>query len=397
MSRWISGVAAMMMAAILLALGVGRALPRGEQLLFSSSTNWQAGAWSVYMLDVSRGVALRLLTSRTDTLPGFPVVWSPDGGQIAYIASEDHLQTYLVDSEGKNERRLTGMPTENEYNAAWSPDGRYLAFIGEQDGVRAVYLADADGSTPRNLTADKGSFRSLVWSPDSRSLALESLVVADGDIYVVDIETGTLANVTHTPGNDVRPAWSPDGTRIAFLSSRNSGSFSNTRYDLYIMNRDGAAVRRYTNHLLADTAWQANWSPDGRRIVFGSWSWAGGADIFLIDVPYGLARNITRDSTRDGSPVWSPDGTQIAFESRRTGNWQVHLISADGWKRIPLTAGAVDSRRPAWSPDGERVVYISNPSLNWDLYMTDLRATSIQRITQNRAIDFSPVWQPDAG
>lgn len=394
MGRQVLSVAAAMMTAVLLALAVGQALPRGEQLLFSSSLNWQAGTWSVYMLDINRGVSQRLLTSRTDTMPGFPVVWSPDGKRIAYIATETQLQTYLVDPQGKNSRRLTGTPTDNEYNAAWSPDGLYLAFIGEGDGVRDVYLADAEGNDPRNLTAGVGGFRSLVWSPDSRYLALESQAFANREIYVLDIKTGSLINVTAAPGNDVQPSWSPDSKQIAFLSSRNSGSFGNMRYDLYIMNRDGAKVRRYTHQSLADTAWQANWSADGRRIIFGSWSWAGGADIFMIDVPYGLARNITRDSARDGSPVWSPDGQQIAFESRRTGNWEIYLISADGWKRRQLTDGMVDSRRPVWSPNGDRLVYTSNPDHNWDLYIADLGVLLTRRITQNHSIDFSPVWRP---
>jgi len=394
MGRHVLAASAALMTAVLLAMGVGRVLPRGEQLLFSSSANWQAGAWNIYVLDLSRQVSQRLLTSRTDTIPGLPVVWSPDGRQIAFLSDETNLETYLVDPEGKNPRRLTGLPTDNVYNAAWSPDGRSLAFIGERDGERDVYLAAADGANPHNLTNGKGSFKTLVWSPDSRRLALESLPPMGVDIYTLDVETGLLTNLTNAPGNDIRPAWSPGGNQIAFMSSRNSGNFGNTRYDLYSMSADGRTVRRYTNHRVADTSWGASWSPDGERILFGSMSWGGGADIFLIDVPYGLARNITRDTTRDGSPVWSPDGKQIAFESRRTGRWEIYLMSADGWKRTQLTTGSVERRRPVWSPDGEQVVYISNPGRNWDLYMADVGAFFTQRITHSRTIDFLPVWRP---
>jgi Tol biopolymer transport system component len=397
MGRRVLNVAAVMMTVVLLALAIGRAMPRGEQLLFSSSLNWQAGEWSIYMLDINRGVSQRLLTSRTDTMPGFPVVWSPDGRQIAYIATEVQMQTYLVDPQGQNSRRLTSTPINNEYNAAWSPDGCYLAFIGEGDNGRDVFVADAEGNDPRNLTIGVGSFRSLVWSPDSRYLALESQAIADREIYTLDIGTGSLINITDTPGNDAQPAWSPDSKQIAFLSSRNSGTFGNTRYDLYIMDQDGTNVRRYTYQVAADTTWNINWSPDGRRIIFGSGSWAGGADIFMIDVAYGLARNITRDSARDGSPVWSPDGQQVAFESRRTGNWEINLISADGWKRRQLTIGSVDSRRPVWSPDGKQIVYTSNPDRNWDLYIANVNDIFTRRITQTHSIDFLPVWRPSGG
>jgi Tol biopolymer transport system component len=397
MGRQVLWVSAAMMTAVLLALGVGRALPRGEQLLFSSSDNWRASAWNIYMVDIGRRVSQRLFTTRADTLPGLPVVWSPNGGEIAFLFEDDSLQTFLVDPQGKNLRRLTSDATDKEYNAAWSPDGRYLAFIGEREGVRDVYLASGDGTAPRNLTGGRISFRSLVWSPDSRHLALEALSRGDIDLYLLDIETAILTNLTHQRGNDIRPSWSPDGERIAFLSSRNSAGFGNTRYDLYMMTRTGANVRRFTNNVLADSSWQADWSPDGERLVYGSWSWAGGADIFVVDVRHGLTRNVTRDNARDGTPVWSPDGTQIAFESRRSGMWQIELVSADGWRRRTFTGGSVESRRPSWSPDGMQIVYIANPARNWDLYMADLNGSISQRITRTRSIDYLPVWRPVGG
>jgi TolB protein len=383
-----------MLSAVLLAQSIGRILPRGEQLLFSSADNWQATQWSIYALDMTRGVTQRLFTSRPDTAPGLPVVWSPDGEQIAYLSDDPNVETYLADSQGLDPRRLTGEPTDSEYNAAWSPDGKWLAFIGERDGIWDVYLAANDGSNPRKLTAGSRSFRSLAWSPDNRHLALESLGIANIDIYILDTGTGTIRNLTRFPGNDIRPAWSPDGTEIAFLSSRNSGNLGNTRYDLYIVSSSGHNLRRYTTNFPADATWQPNWSADGERIVLGAASWAGGSDIYLIDVAYGLARNITRDNARDGSPTWSPDGQWIAFETRRTGNWQIDLVSADGWKRRQLTRDLSDSRHPVWSKAGDYLIYMSNPNRNWDLYRLDMHALGAARITLGRTIEFFPIWRP---
>src|SRR2546422_5263788 len=57
----------------------------------------------------------------------------------------------------------------------------------------------------------------------------------------------------------------------------------------------------------------------------------------------------------DGDPVWSPDGTRIAFESgREDGTSDVYLMNADGSNRVQLTRGSTGNLLPAWSPDGAR-------------------------------------------
>jgi TolB protein len=393
MGRTVANLSVVLFAVMMAVMSVGRVLPRGEQLLFSSSRNWQAVTWDIYLMDMERRISQRLFESRTDGTPGLPIVWSPDGTQIAYLSGTERLKTYLINAEGKNPQRLTDGLTDHEYNAEWSPDGRYLAFIGEYRDVRDVYIAQADGTQPRCMTNGAPPFDSLMWSPDSRFLALES-ISPNQDIFILNVETGELRNLTDAPGSDLRPAWSPDGTQIGFMSSRYSTLFGNTRFDLYLVNADGSNLRRLTNQFPADSAWTVNWSPDGRRIAFGSISWAGGADIYVVDVPYNLVRNVTRDTARDANPVWSPDGSRLAFESRQGGRWSVHLISADGWERAQITDSASESRRPMWSPDGERLFYISNPAHNWDLYTFWLGSAEVERLTRTRSIDFSPVWRP---
>ncbi len=385
---------------VLAAVRVGHALPRGEELVYSSVTSWNTGInATIYRMDVDRMLSQLLFNSRTDNLPGLPVIWSPDGEQVAYVQSDQILETYLADASGGSARRL-GYSTDYEYNTLWSPDGRWLAFIGGGDGGEDIYLADADGSQPRNLTQTGLGYRNLSWSPDSRRL------VAEGqnpeELFVIQLADGQITRLTNDHAKDIRPFWSPDGQWIAFMSSRESGGFAGTRFDLYVL--DAACIdspagcddvaRRLTEHFPADSAWQPFWSPDSGRILFASISWMGGSDLYLVDVTTGAAQNLTNDNARESSPDWSPDGRSLIFESNKGGIWAVYRMETDGTGRVRLTDGTYDSRRPLWSPDGQRVLYIANPSRNWDLYLMTFDEQGDYRLTDNWEIDFYPMWRP---
>jgi TolB protein len=52
----------------------------------------------------------------------------------------------------------------------------------------------------------------------------------------------------------------------------------------------------------------------------------------------------------DYDPVWSPDGSKIAFASDRDGDWEVYAMNADGTDQTNLTENPADDYDPAWSP-----------------------------------------------
>ncbi|MFQ6043052.1 MAG: gliding motility-associated C-terminal domain-containing protein, partial [Candidatus Poribacteria bacterium] len=64
----------------------------------------------------------------------------------------------------------------------------------------------------------------------------------------------------------------------------------------------------------------------------------------------------------DESPAWSPDGTKIAFQSNRHGNWDIFLINIDGSQEEQLTNSVANEIKPKWSPDGKRMLFISDNS-----------------------------------
>lgn len=382
---------------VMLALSMGQALPRSQQLLFSSARNWQDWAVGVYALDLERNIAQQFFASRSDNLPGQPILWSPDGDHIAYVSDMQHLETYLVNFRDLDVSRLAASTTDSEFNAEWSPDGRWLAFVGSADRHADIYLAEADGNQARKLTNTGAGYKNLAWSPDSRWIAAEA-GESNEEIVLVDTANGKITNLTRHPAKDVRPAWSLEGSQIAFLSSRENRGTGGTRFDLYILDVEclTCPARRLTDDHPADSAWSIRWSPEGDALLFASTSWTGGDDILWVNPRSGDVRNITHDEARDANPVWSPDGKRFLYESKRGGYWEIMLVEIGRQEAVSLVAGSYDKRRPIWSPDGQQIVFIANAERNWDIYLLDLREDErmTRRLTHALAIDFAPIWRP---
>jgi len=90
-------------------------------------------------------------------------------------------------------------------------------------------------------------------------------------------------------------------------------------------------------------------------------------------------------------PAWSPDGTKIAFSSRRSGSFDIHVMGADGTGARRLTATKEDDSHPSWSPDGGRIVF----ARSGDIYVMNANGSGLRRISDPTTEDSDPAWSPD--
>jgi TolB protein len=60
--------------------------------------------------------------------------------------------------------------------------------------------------------------------------------------------------------------------------------------------------------------------------------------------------NLTNDLAGDWAPAWSPDGSLIAFQTNRDGNWEIYIMNADGSEPVNLTKNLFDDEMPYWKP-----------------------------------------------
>lgn len=117
----------------------------------------------------------------------------------------------------------------------------------------------------------------------------------------------------------------------------------------------------------------------------------GNLDIWLLDEE---ARDIqlTNHPAADLAPVWSPDGTRIAFESLRDGNSEIYVMDADGSNQVNLTRHEADDHAPSWSPDGSFIAFESVRDGALELYVMNADGTEAARLTNGLGLSVAPHW-----
>ena len=203
------------------------------------------------------------------------------------------------------------------------------------------------------------------------------------DIYVMNADGSGRTNLTNHPAEDFDADWSPDGRRLAF-SRYEAGNG-----EVYVMNADGSGQVNLTNHAANDLL--PTWSPDG-RIAFSSNRDGGDSEIVVMNADGSGQVNITNNDDSDSWGDWSPVANRIVFESDRDGDYELWVMDADGSNptNVTNTDGASEGEA-VWSPDGTKIVY----TVENDVHVMNPDGTGDVAITNTADPEYSPDWSPD--
>jgi tricorn protease len=411
-----------------------------------------AYAGDLWVVSRNGGAARRLTsTPEVETDPYF----SPDGSWIAFTATVGgNTDVYVMPTAGGTPRRLTYHPGLDAVRG-WTPDGRRILFASDRDTAPhahfRLWTIDREGGLPEPLPLPRAYAGAM--SPDGRRLAYEEFPVAfvppwaqnqssqwrhyrggrTHPIRLLRLADASMEKLPWTNSNDTHPMWV--GNTVYFLSDRNFtvNLFSyrlDTRQLTQLTHHDdfdimGASAgpdaivyeqagyihlvelasgqsRRLRVEVTGDLPWarpqfksvegmirNAALSPTGVRVAFEA-----RGDIFTVPAEKGDTRNLTQSpGAHDRSPVWSPDGTQLAWFSDASGEYELMLGEQTGVaapRAIPLPRNAFPLA-PAFSPDGKHLLYHDNQLRIW---VVNLESGELALVDTDTYHD--PPRQPDA-
>ncbi|MBS1810885.1 MAG: serine/threonine-protein kinase, partial [Acidobacteria bacterium] len=264
-----------------------------------------------------------------------------------------------------NRKELVGTPVRIADQLSVS-GARFPKFSVATNGVLTLLDREADtqltwfdhSGKKLGMLGTRGRYSFPRLSPDGQRLAVGGINPAAqfSDIYLFDLASGTGTPFTFDPATDERPIWSPDGSRVVWGSFR-LGALNLFQKAANGLGQDELFLRStYTRRAF-------DWSTDGRFILFGEGNPQTSGDLWVLSME-GERKSWPwlNTTAAENYPRFSPDSQWIAYQSNDSGRDEIYVQAfvpnapASGGKRQLSTNGGTN---PQWRRDGRELYYLS--------------------------------------
>lgn len=327
--------------------------PDGMQVLFTRKTVNDKNATIGQLWSVGRDGALRQWTSHEKGAGQGR--WSPDGGQIAFVAARDGAaQIYLIPVNGGEARKLTSFQEGSIGDIRWSPDSSKIA-LTFRPALPGTTKAAKKEREEKGLSEPAIEIDSLWYRLDGDGYFANERYA----LYVVDAATGEATKlVDDDPHGDYAFDWSPSSKELCVVKNAVKDPFIEKPHKgIWRVGLDG--TQRRLEGLPAGSKEAPRWSPDGAWIAY-----AGDVDendpwgtrntkLYLVSAEGGEAKDLTGSTDYDlevatlsdtkeaafGAVVeWAPDSSGLYVQVGTKGEQQLGFVSREGGLQV-LTEG----------------------------------------------------------
>jgi Tol biopolymer transport system component len=335
------------------------------------------------------------------------IAFSRDGKQIAYnpYTKDGIPQVRIRNLDGSGLRTLY---SEKSVAIAlpldWSPDAGSILALCSRDKTAAVraseltLISTADGSVRvlRSITSPLFWLQRAGFSPDGRFVAFSFVGEGSpphGDVHLMTADGRNEVVVAGHPAEDKLIRWTPDGRSLVFLSDR-SGT-----WDIWTVHITGGKQQGEPELLKKDFAWDSmvlGFAPDG-SLYYKTQSSSGRLYNGVVDLETGKvlvppAPVMTRYTGRPSQPTWSPDGSNLAYISRRgsvTNGWANDLLTirsaATGEERF-LSPRLRYVNQISWAPDGRSIIALGIAETDGGIFRIDTETSGMNKLTDGGMI-----------
>jgi len=228
----------------------------------------------------------------------------------------------------------------------------------EEDGYAHLFAYIPDQLPLTRLTNGDWDDISPAPSPDGEEFAFASNRLGHWDLFLMHLSSGELTQLTDTPEYDGAPTWSPDGSFIAYETYRDE----NLEIVVGPAKEPAKGAIRLTTSPSTDHS--PAWAPGGRQIAFIS-----DGDVVLADLDRtddARFQNLSNTPLAlESHPVWSPDGTHLAWASSSQSIGRSGIYVWDAERQLPAQ-WIGDGNLPSWNAFGDQIITtIPAPNTNF--------------------------------
>jgi Tol biopolymer transport system component len=380
-------------------IGSGAAYLLVRQLDSAASREIESGSWPFWSAD-SRSIGyfsggnlkrVDLIDGRMQTLAAVEIgrggSWSSDGTILFAAMGGPIMRVSKTGGEARAATRIGAGQTAHLF-PQFLPDNRHFLYyvVGTED-QQGLYLASLDGDGTRIANADSAA---AVLSNDRIIFNTQGVVA----VHQLDLTRGIIVG-------QPQPV-----TEMAISPFFNLGlSAATTGVMAYRGGPDRRQLRWFSHNgtpleplgePTRDASRRARLSPNGQRLAVDRIV-LGNRDLYIRDLLNGGITRFTTDRSMDGFPVWSPDGSEIAFQSDRNGSYDILVKSVAGTAPATEVLKGPGNQWPLdWSRDGKWLLYSDGANAGdlWAMPMVGTDHTPVP-IAQSAFAESDGAFSPD--